>query len=171
MRDIKGLCLGVMTAALLLGTGCKPNQSVAPNDPAMNQGTGGSGMGSGDVHPVPRDTGTQDTVGQDTREKDSSLGTGTGGSGMSHDTSPLGSDSGTGGAGDSQGVPGGQQGTSLGGKGGGGDSAGMGGQDTPMNGADIQGDHSTREPASGTTEGNDSSHRDTDPGADQGLGR
>ena len=129
MRNIKGLCLGVMTAALLLGTGCKPNQSVAPNDPAMNQGTGGSGMGgTGDVQSVP-----QDTMGKDTRETDSSLGTGTGGSGMSNEASPLGSDSGTGGAGGSQGVSGGQQGTSMGGKGGGGDSAGMGGQDTPMN--------------------------------------
>ncbi|ATB34586.1 hypothetical protein [Melittangium boletus] len=135
MRHIKGVCIGAIAAALLLGTGCKPNQPVRPQNPSMEQGTGGSSI-------------------QSPESTDSAMGTGTGGSGLSNDTgsSPyMGThDAGTGGV----------QGQEPGGMGGSGPT-----------GSGTQQDNNTREPAPGTTQGNDASHRNTDPGADQGPNR
>jgi|GEM_PF-5098558 len=128
MRHIQGVCVGAIAAVFFLGAGCKPNQPVRPQNPSMEQSTGGA------------------PVIQNPDSTDSHMGTGTGGSGLRDDTgsSPY-METHDAGTGDVRGQ----------------EPSGTGGAGTTDSGTPQD---NTREPAPGTTQGNDSSHRDTDPG-------
>jgi hypothetical protein len=139
MKHIKVVGIGAVAAALFLGAGCK-SDSVKPNDPQVEQGTGGAGVdSSADSNGSPG--GGINAPGS----HDSAKGTGLGGAGSIDGKSAAELNNGD------SGKPGLQNKES--------DGTGGSGE---AKGSEI------REPATGTTQGNDASHSGAVPGAHQG---
>lgn len=139
MKHIKVMGIGVVAATLFLGAGCK-SDSINPNDSRMEQGTGGAGLDSS-AAPNGSPGGGINAPGS----HDSARGTGLGGSHAIEGKTAAELNNG--------------------------DSGKVGLQNQEADGTGGSGEakgNEIREPATGTTEGNNASHAGEVPAAHQG---